>query len=501
MRPPVGAVQPRATIKLLAVPAETTFPLAMTSRLHLWAGGLVLALLTGCQHYRPAPLDAAGAAASLQERTLADPGLKTFLETNLHQQFTTWPPPEWNLPTLTLVAFYYHPSLEVARAQWRVAEAGVRTAGGRPNPVLSVTPGYSANAPAGVSPWFPSISVDIPLETAGKRGYRIATAQHLSEAARLNITSIAWQVRSQLHTGLVEHRAFQRRVALLQGQLAIQDSLVGLLEERLAVGAIAGPEAVPAHMARLKVAGELADAQRQAAISQAQLADALGLPVKAVDALRVADDPPLALADVTRLLTQAARDWALTNRADIRAGLADYAASQSALQLEIAKQYPDVHLSPGYQFDQGEHKWSLGLSVELPVLNRNQGPIGEALARREEAAARFLALQAKVLAEIDHAGEAYTAVSVQIASSAALYQAAREYAQSLRVSLDVGGTDRLEVDSARLEAAVAELALVEARRRGQLAVGQLETALQIPFDSLASIEQGHNRPPANPSPP
>ena len=77
--------------------------------------------------------------------------------------------------------------------------------------------------------------------------------------------------------------------------------------------------------------------------------------------------------------------------------LADFAASQATLRLEIAKQYPDVRLSPGYQYDQGDNKWSLGLSVDLPVLNRNQGPIAEAKARRSEAAARFNAVQAKAL--------------------------------------------------------------------------------------------------------
>ena len=54
-------------------------------------------------------------------------------------------------------------------------------------------------------------------------------------------------------------------------------------------------------------------------------------------------------------------------RADIRAAIADYEASQSALQLELAKQYPDVHLNPGFQWDQGESKWQLGLTVDRRI--------------------------------------------------------------------------------------------------------------------------------------
>ena len=88
-------------------------------------------------------------------------------------------------------------------------------------------------------------------------------------------------------------------------------------------------------------------------------------------------------ADAGKDLTSAeAREQALLGRADILAALAEYAASQSALQLEMAKQYPDIHLNTGYEYDQGLQKWGLlGLGTELPLLNRNQGPIAEASAR------------------------------------------------------------------------------------------------------------------------
>src|SRR5204862_2361235 len=82
-------------------------------------------------------------------------------------------------------------------------------------------------------------------------------------------------------------------------------------------------------------------------------------------------------------------------------------AAEAAFQTEIAKQSPDVHVNPGYEYDQGDNKWSLGVSVELPILNQNQGPIAEARARREEAAARFNALQSKVLADIERAVEVF----------------------------------------------------------------------------------------------
>ena len=396
----------------------------------------------------------------------------------------------WDFETLTLAAFFYHPSLDVARAQWGVAQAGVTTAGGRPNPVLSVVPGLSANPADGVSPWFPSVSLDIPIETAGKRGYRIAQAQHLFEAARLNIASAAWQVRSNLRASLLDYTAAKQRADLLQKQLQFQKQIVSLLEERLQAGVVARNELTLPRVALAKAGADLADATRQAAEARVRIAEALGLSAKAIDGA-VFDFQWAVSADAGRELTSAdARQQALLGRADILSALAEYAASQSALQLEIAKQYPDVHLSPGYQFDQGEHKWSLGLSVELPVLNKNQGPLAEAKARREESAAQFVALQAKIIAEIDGALAARATAMEQLARQSQFAQLAREQSASAEAMFNAGAADKLELASAQLEASANDLAYLDAQIKAQQAVAQLEEALQRPLVAWPDLQQG-----------
>ena len=81
---------------------------------------------------------------------------------------------------------------------------------------------------------------------------------------------------------------------------------------------------------------------------------------------------------------------AVLNRLDVRRALAQYAAAEADLQLEIAKQYPDLQIGPGYTYEEGNSFFTLGLSATLPVFNRNQGPIAEAEARRRQAAAAFL---------------------------------------------------------------------------------------------------------------
>ncbi|MDB6040923.1 MAG: Outer rane efflux protein [Verrucomicrobiales bacterium] len=455
------------------------------------ACGILLAhalLLTGCVHYEAKPLSAAKEANAIDGRRLDDPALKDFVRMAAANSVTNWPPSSWNFETLTLVALYYNPNLEVARAQWGTATAGIKTAGARPNPILSVTPGYSANSPVGTSPWFPLGTLDVPIETAHKRRFRMNHAADLTEAARLNVYSAAWQVRSALRTALIERNYAQARFDLIEKQAQAQRELVTLLEQRLAAGTIATPEIAPARVILLKALADLAVARSQLATSGSGLAQALGVPLKALEGVVIDYKAVLAGDHFEKYSNAEARDNALQKRPDVLASLAEYAAAEAALQLEIAKQYPDVHLSPGYQFDQGEHKWSLGLSIELPVLNRNQGPIAEADAKRVEIAARFLATQAKVISEVDRALQGYAAAEDQLRSSEALLATQQKQAAAVEAALQAGGADQYELLSARLEASVALLSVVESQYKLQQTFGQLEDAFQFPFESLRNVD-------------
>src|SRR6202522_3335923 len=155
---------------------------------------MALVLLAGCARYQPRPISPAETAAKLDARSLDNPAFRAFLEKNSQSHPDEWPLKTWDFETLTLAALYYHPSLEVARAQWQVALGGKKTAAERPNPTVSAQPGYDFSPTGAVNPWIPGVSFDVPIETMGKRGYRKAQAAHLSESARLGIATAAWQV-------------------------------------------------------------------------------------------------------------------------------------------------------------------------------------------------------------------------------------------------------------------------------------------------------------------
>jgi len=447
-------------------------------------------LLGGCAGFEPLPLVPAQTASQFEERSLADPSLRAFAERNLHRTLAGWPPPSWDFDMLTLVALYFHPELDVARAQWAVARAGVITAGERPNPEIGIAPAYDTTTSI-PSPWIVTAILDVPVETAGKRGYRIARAEQLSEAARLKIASVAWQVRSRLRRSLLALYGARELEGLLKQQQAVHEENVRLLSLQHQAGAVSGFELTQARLASDSARFALRDAERQHAEARVQLADALGLPVPALEGIE------LSLENFSRLpsgLPSAeARHRALSNRADILGALAEYAASQSSLQLEIARQYPDIHLGPGYEYDQGDNKWSLGLLVTLPIFHQNQGAIAEARARRAEAAARFKALQAQVLAEIDLAVAGYRAALQKQADADTVLANLTKQEKAARAMVDAGEISRSELIVLQLELTASALTRLDTMVKAQQAAGQLEEALQSPLGLSPDVWQSPPR--------
>ncbi len=449
-------------------------------------------LLAGCQHFEPEPISAGSTLETLESRSLENSGLKAFLEKNAPTPLPQWPLGSWDFEHLFLVALYYHPNLEIARADWNLAQAGVTTAGGRLNPSVTVTPEYNFNAASGVSPWLPAVSFDVPIETGGKRGYRQARAKHLSEAARLKIAAAAWLVRSNLRTALLDYSVAQERQTRLRQQAAIHDKLVAQMQARFAAGAVSSFELSAARLAQARAQVEADDLRRQVAEARARVAQGLGIPASALAKVSL---EPLLKTSQDALLKPEIRRAALQHRADILSALSEYAASESALQLELARQYPDVHLGTGYQWDQGENKWALGATVDIPVLNRNEGPIAEAKAARSASAARFEALQAGVMAEIDRALANYQGALEHLKVLDHLLATQEKQRSAVEAQFTAGLSDQLDVLNAQAESVTAELLSLDAKAKMLQAFGQLEDALQQPFDTLRIVEQSSYRTP------
>jgi len=441
---------------------------------------VLISLMTGCapaRRYRLVPIVPAATASSLETRSLPGLELKKFLEQNLGHELAPWPPQTWDLGELTLAAFYFNPTLDAARARVAAAEAAIVTAGARPNPTLSITPGVP-------SPYLLGIDFSIPVETAGKRGYRVEHARILSEAARLDVADAGWKVRSGVRRALLDYFLAARALVLLKAEERLRIEEVRLLEKRLAVGEIPRPEVDVAHIALSKTHLAIRAAEGRVSETRAILAAAISVPVAALDGIDFSwptlDHPP----STESLAPEAIQREAVLNRLDVRRKLREYAAAESELQLEIAVQHPDIQIGPGYTYEESHSFFTLALSATLPIFNRNQGPIAEAEARRKEAAANFLATQSHVIAESEAALARYRSALKELDEaehSLATLQAVRE--QMARDAVRLGESDSLALNSVLLERSAVASARLDALGRAQIALGDLEDAVERPLEA------------------
>ncbi len=418
--------------------------------------------LAGCISFHPKPISPRATPAS-ELHTLDSPDLKKYLEETLLHKIDQWPRKSWDLTTLTLVAFYYHPGLDVARAQWEVAKARVITAGARPNPNVSLVP-YEANTLA------------VPIETAGKRRHRITQAQYLSEAARMNLVTVSWQVRDRLRTRLLNLYGAMKIKDNLSKQLEAQEEMVQLLRQRLVVGESSRFDLTQAHIALDNTRLSLYEAQKRIAEGRVQLSDALGLTVRALEGIDISFD--FLEQPIPNLIYQDIRSQALLNRSDILGSIAQYEASQAALQLEIAKQYPNFTIGPGLLWNGETIRWTLVFATSLPIFNQNQGPIAEAEARRREMAERFTALQAQIIGEIGQALAGYRVARQKLEIADSLLSNQKKQLQTTEKMLKIGGIDRMALLGTRLEVYVAEQSYLDALLKTQQSLGSLEIATQ-----------------------
>src|SRR5262249_39717111 len=158
-------------------------------------------------------------------------------------------------------------------------------------------------------------------------------------------------VSAQVRDAMLALYGASERATLLWRKAHALQQIVAMVRKRRAVGEKAGPAVDAALAAATQAQADLAAAGIAQQDARAPLAAAIGVPVAAIDGIAIDFD---AVATIPPAPPDAsARRNAIFDRADLLASLADYAAAESALQLEVAKQYPDIHLGSGYTYDTG----------------------------------------------------------------------------------------------------------------------------------------------------
>ena len=437
---------------------------------------VTMCLLSGCamQRYTAAPIVASTTAAQFESRSLADTGLRSFEERTLGHPLSPWPPKGWDLPTLSLAALYFNPALDLPRARVATADATIVTARALPNPTFDLVPGVPG-------PYLLTADVLFLIETAGKRGRRVEIARNLHQAARLDLADSAWTVVMGVRLALLNEVVASRNLELLRSEEKVREDQVAILERVLSAGEMTRLDVDPARIELSKTQVAVRTAEGQVADAKAALASAIGLPIASLDNAEFSwpdmDTPPAAES----LSADRVQRDAVLNRMDIRRSLTQYAAAEAAVKSEIANQYPNLNIGPGYTYEERHSFFTVGFSTSLPIFNRNQGPIAEAEGHRKEAAAAFLLIQAQVIERSERALANYTAALKEVAAAQSVYQLQQGQLQVIQQTIRAGADYRVSLDAVQIQLSILARAHLDALARAQRALGDLEDAVQRPL--------------------
>ena len=439
-------------------------------------------MVSGCgfQSYLPKPIEPAKIANKLEQRSVSDADFQTFLAAQEYPK-NQLPIALWGENELSLSALFFHPDLNTARAQWRAAQAVQMTAAQRPEIGISGSADNHSQH-KNKSPWTYTLGIDIPIVTAGKREAQIAQAAGLTEAARIEIAQTAWQVHSRVAKSLLEYQYSVAQSAILKNEVTLRTAIADMLVKRMDAGMASSIEVSNARISLQKAEqAYMAESGRIAALGAA-LANDAGLSLSAFSQIKVqafAKTEPVSLNDL--------QYEALLNRLDIRASLARYEAAEAKLRLEIAKQYPDITLSPSKTLDQGDKIWSLGFSSLLTLINKNRGMIAEATALRELEVTQFEALQTKVIGDLNQSKASYQAALEANTKAQAVLESQQKRTEQAERQFNAGFADRLAFTSTQLENIIATQSVLSTAYQAQITKLNLEDVLQRPIDTRLTL--------------
>lgn len=435
----------------------------------------------GCASVPPRPRpDLAATARSFEQRGLDN------LYAGEASAASGWDRAQWLNAALIL-----NPDLAEARARASAVAAAERTAAQRPNPTLNLFGEYVAAAAGGVG-WLYGLSLDFLLQRPGERERLRATAALQTQAAQSDVAESIWAVRTQLRQALLDVVYASDQVELLQQLLDTRQGQVTSAQLRARAGEISLSELPAASLELAAAQQRLERARARGVDARSRLAAAVGVPADALEQLPLRWNDWADIDALSPELSAERRTEALIGRPEVVRTLHEYDVADNAVRSEVARRWPEFHLIPGYAWDKGGvrenqlnetlHDNQLGLNTELPLFHRNEGPIGEAVARRELAGTHLEAVQADLFEQMERAERAWPHArrAWQNAASAAI--TAQQQDELQQRALRAGAADHASALTAAAAATEAELLRLDAAYEAQQAFAELESAYRRPLD-------------------
>ncbi len=416
---------------------------------------LLCGFLAACaeyQLYEPAPIDIEETTRIYREIDLDSEPLKTLLGSSGHD-VSDWPKHQWDLEELVTVAEYYHSELAISKVKLKLAKAKEVSAGQKNNPQLAFSTEHHSDHTEGKSPWSFGTIFSWVYERPEKRQTRIDHATAITEVARLEQFEILWTIRDDVTDNYLDTISAINQQTMLLEEKSVLEQGIDLLQRRIEFGQASEFEISSLRLERQRLTLSLSELEADEVRARSRLALATGLPADALQATDLKQDyfhklPILSSADLELGLLQTR---ALIERPDLLRSLSTYVVAEADLHLQIEKQYPDITLSPGFIFDQGDNVWAMASAWVLPIKAKNTGGIAEAEARRMLKAQQFLAFQKRVLSQVHYARISYQAALKTLAEADLLINDLDVRNQKLQRQFDLGYTDRLALIRSQLE--------------------------------------------------
>lgn len=286
-----------------------------------------------------------------------------------------------NAQTLTLesalqTAFANNP--DMAAAQWEIdiAQGGRQQAGLIPNPVASWdaedTRRNSRTA---------TVKLSQTLELGGKRGARIDVATRAQEAAALTLEQRRNGLRADVIDGYYGALRAQERLELAQRSLALAERGLVVANGRVTAGKSSPVEATRAQVQLSEIRLELNRAQMGLTDAYRRLAASTGAASTDFQAVAPQAQAVPALPPTAQLLGR------LEQTVELRLAELQIVQGEAALGLEKAQRIPNLDVSIGSQYDASvrERVNVVGVSMPIPLFNRNQGNVLAASRRADQA--------------------------------------------------------------------------------------------------------------------
>ncbi len=288
------------------------------------------------------------------------------------------------------LALERNPGIAAARREIEATEGQILQGSLRPNPEF----GYAAEDSRNVSR-SSTAQVDIPIETARKREARIEAAERGRSVATADLSSTRLRLRAAVAAAFFDVLAAQELTVLARDTLRLAQRATDIASKRVAAGKVSPVEETKARVAEAGVRVSLMQAESQLRNARHRLSSLWGNAdprfTEASGEIERLPAPPSPQAVQQRLLSSPQLERAQR----------ELERRRSLVGVEQSRTVPDFSVSVGMKRreDQSREQVLVGVTVPLPLFNRNQGNLLEALRREDKARDELRAVRVTLSSE------------------------------------------------------------------------------------------------------